>query len=90
MITAPFGTPVLPEVKLISAWLSGVTPAVTAPAERPAQTDSRPESSPVSGSSVAPALRAPAVTGSRNSSSASTRRGCSSAICCSSSYGLRR
>ena len=25
MITAPFGTPVLPEVKLISAWLSGVT-----------------------------------------------------------------
>ena len=55
MITAPFGTPVLPEVKLISAWLSGVTAAVTAPAERPAQTDSRPESSPVSGSSVAPA-----------------------------------
>ena len=90
VMTAPFGRPVLPEVKLISAWLEGVTAALTAPAERPAQTDSSPDSRPVSGSSVEPARRAPGVADSSSSSSQSTRRGCRSAICCSSSYGLRR
>ena len=90
MITAPFGTPVLPEVKLMTAWLEGVTAALSAPAERPAQSDCPRASSPISGSSVEPVRRAPAVTDSRNSSSASTSRGRSSAVCISSSYGLRR
>ena len=89
-MTAPFGRPVLPEVKLMSAWLEGVTAALTAPAERPVQTDSSAASRPVSGSSVEPARRAPAVADSSSSASQSTRRGPSSAICCSSSYALRR
>ena len=85
MITAPFGVPVLPDVKLISAWDAGVTAAAIAPAERPDQTDCAPVSRPVSGSSVEAATLAPAAADSRSSSSASTTRGLSSAICASSS-----
>ena len=90
MITAPFGVPVLPEVKLMSAGALGAMGARTARPDPRFRARSAALSTSVSGSSVAEALRAPGVAASRYASSASTRRGFSSAIWASSSCALRR